>query len=116
MTAFMRWLAAASVCSILFCAATLGTFVPLRDDIGIQYLYAWPGAQTLIAGALAAGVALLALFVAIVYVARRHGAEDRARAALVGRWLMPVALVGLVVVGLAPALCLERPSGAGSQR
>ena len=101
----MRWLAAASVSCVCFCLAAFGTFVPLRDegDGSLQYLYAWPGGERLAAICSAALVALVGLFVAVTYLARRSG-TDRAALARAGRWLAPLTLPGLVTLGLAPAI------------
>ena len=59
MLRIMRWLAAAGVSCVCFCAAAFGTFVPLREEGGgFYYLHAWPGGGRL---ALIGAVAVLAL-------------------------------------------------------
>ena len=100
----MRWLTAAAASSVCFCAAAFGTFVPLRGEGGdIQYLYAWPGGGPLLAISATVLIALAGLFAAVVYLARRAGASQAARARG-GRWLAPLTLLGLVALGLAPAV------------
>ena len=66
-------------------------------------LYAWPGGGPLLAISATALVALAGFFAAVVYLARRAGASQAARARG-GRWLAPMTLLGLVALGLAPAV------------
>lgn len=104
MPRIMRWLAAASVSCVCFCASAFGTFVPLRDaDGGVYYLYAWPGgARLALLGAIAV-LALVLVFVAVAHLARRTSPEHGTRARA-GSWLAPLTLPGLVALGLAPAV------------
>ena len=100
----MRWLAAAAVSCVGFCAAAFGTFVPLREEGGgLYYLYAWPGGGRLALVGAAAVLALVLLYFGIAYLARRTSPEHLARARA-GAWLAPMTLVGLVALGLAPAV------------
>jgi hypothetical protein len=100
----VRWLAAAGLSCLCFCAAAFGTFVPLRGEGGdIQYLYAWPGGDRLLAIGATVFIAFAGLFAAVVYLARRSGA-NQAASARGGRWLAPLTLLWLVALGLAPAV------------
>ncbi len=99
----MRPLAAAAVSCTCFCAAVFGVFVPLRDESRIGYLYAWPGGETLALSAAAVVIVLVALYVAVTRLARRSSPEHAALARA-GRWLAPLMLPGLVLLGLAPAV------------
>lgn len=94
---------AASLSILCFCAAAFGTFLPLRDEGGIQYLYVWPGPLPLVAAAAAAVAFVAAVYLAVAQVARRHGAEAHA-AARSGRWLQPVTALGAVALGVLPAV------------
>ena len=100
----MRWLAAAAVSCVGFCAAAFGTFVPLREEgVGVYYLYAWPGGGRLTLVSAIAVLALVLTFFAVAYLARQTGPEQPARARS-GTWLAPLTLIGLVALGLSPAV------------
>jgi hypothetical protein len=99
----MRWLAASIASCALFCAAGLGTFLPLRDAAGIQYIFVWPGAVALLSLVAIAAAALSTLYYAVARRAQRHGPE-RVQIARAGRWLAPMAAPALCVFGVVPAV------------
>ena len=98
----MGWLLASVISCAFFCAAALGTFVPLSDVAGVQYTYVWPGAVKLLVVAGAIGLALAGLYASVVWSARRSAPEhlDVARS---GRWMSPLSPLGLIALGLLPA-------------
>ena len=98
MPRIMRWLPAAGASCLLFGAAVLGTFAPLRDADGIQYLFAWPGESTVLRLLLTVAVVLPALCAAIMRAATRRGPADRDRAKS-GRWMAPLSVLGVVAIG-----------------
>ena len=98
----MAWLAASLVSCVLFAAAALGTFVPLTDSRGIQYLYVWPGALRLALGSIGLGLSIIGLYVAVVRSVLRR-APEHVRDARAGRWLAPLTALGVVVIGILPA-------------
>jgi hypothetical protein len=99
----MRWLLAAVVSSALFAVAVLGTFRPLRGADGLQYVFVWSGAPAVLTACLLAAGALGVLYVVVVVVARRR-APEHAAAARSGRWLAPSAALGVVALGVLPAV------------
>ncbi len=99
----MLWAGAASLSILCFCAAAFGTFLPLRDEGGIQYLYVWPGLLPLLAAAAGAVALVAAVYLGVAQVARRRGAEANG-AARSGRWLQPLAALGIVAFGILPAI------------
>ena len=99
----MRWLAASILSCALFVAVALGTFLPLRDVAGIQYIFVWSGAQKLLLGSTVATLALTLTFDAIVRLTRRQNPEQVVTARA-GRWLAPMAAPGVCVLGLLPAV------------
>jgi hypothetical protein len=98
----MAWLAASLISCALFVAAALGTFVPLTDSSGVQYLYVWPGALKLALGSIAFGLPIVVLYVAVVRGIRRRDPEHMTEAQA-GRWLAPFTALGVVVIGILPA-------------
>jgi hypothetical protein len=98
----MPWLFAAAAACVCFCAAAFGTFVPLRDAAGIEYLFAWSGAAILAARSSVA-LSALALLYLIVVRARRDMPAPPA-AAQSGRWLAPLTGLACVPLGFLPAV------------
>ncbi len=98
----MTWLLASVVSCVLFNAAAFGTFVPLTDRTGTQYLYVWPGAATLALSSAAMGLSLVAAYLAVARAAVRL-APANVSAARAGTWLAPFAAIGLVALGILPA-------------
>jgi hypothetical protein len=103
MPSTMRWLIAASASCVCFSAAAFGTFVPLREPDGIQYLFALPSLVQLLTISLAVVAALTVLYFSVVSAARRRAPQALA-VARSGAWLAPLCLLALVVVGIAPAV------------
>ncbi len=99
----MRWLAASILSCALFCAVALGTFLPLRDAAGIQYIFVWPGTPTLLAGS---AIAAFLLTVIYYFVVRRTALRnpDHLASARSGRWLAPMTALALCVFGVVPAV------------
>jgi hypothetical protein len=81
----------------------LSTFVPLQNPSGVEYVFAAPPAAALLIAWLLCMFILVAAYVAVraLALARspQHLAEARA-----GRWLAPVAALGLVFFGILPAV------------
>jgi hypothetical protein len=98
----MRWLFLCLVSCVFFSAATFGTFLPLSDAAGVQYVYVWPGASTWILGSAAMGLALAALYAAVLWSARRRAPScvDEARS---GRWMSSLSALGVIALGVLPA-------------
>ena len=99
----MRWCLAAAAGLLCFAAVIGGTFVPLRDASGLQYLYAWPGGAALGRMAVACTLGVVAVWLVMIGAARRAGGAAVAEARA-GRWLAPLAALAVVVVGVAPAV------------
>src|SRR5258708_2433286 len=98
----MPWLLAAAAACTLFSAVAFGTFVPLRDAGGIEYLFAWPGAAVLATRSLIALSGLAALYAGVRRVGRGVPAHrDDARS---GRWLAPLTALACVMLGVLPAV------------
>ena len=79
------------------------TFVPTDLGSGLEYLFIPAPWQTL-AMAFAAVIAGLATIVGIVYLLVRLRVPDRLAEARTLSWLTPASLVGLVALGIAPAI------------
>jgi hypothetical protein len=99
----MRWLLIASGSSLVFLAVVLGTFVPLDHGDHVEYLFAAPSAATLLSVWAAYVGALLALFVIVCRLARSQP-DEIARQARAGRWLAPLAAIGILALGVLPAV------------
>jgi hypothetical protein len=99
----MLWLLAACAACVIFGAAALGTFVPLRNTGGIEYLFAGPPPLTLLAAAVLSVTALTALYLIVNDIAQRR-APDRTGFAKSGRWLSPIAALSVVALGVVPAM------------
>jgi hypothetical protein len=99
----MGWLLASIVSAILFVTAALSTFSPLTDQTGMQYAFVWPGGLKLAAGAALSTLLLLLLYFAVLDVVRRCN-PSRTGEARSGRWLAPIASLGAVILGFAPAV------------
>ncbi len=98
----MRWLGGAVASCAGFAFAVAGTFEPLRDEQGVEYVFAAPAALTLVWLVAVVLVVLALLFVAIAARARRLDPTAHPDAAR--RWLAPLCVPGIVVLGLAPAI------------
>lgn len=99
---FRIWVVVACLSCVCFCAAALGTFVPLRRATGIEYLFAWSGGSALITAAMAATIAVVGLYLALGSAVRRHAPGNLASARS-GRWLAPTCGLALVAIGVLPA-------------
>jgi hypothetical protein len=99
----MWWLLAACGSCLLFSTAVFGTFVPLQNADGVEYLFAWPPAATILAAWLTAVVGLGAGFGAVRALASSTSSAhlDEARS---GRWFRPIAALGVVALGIVPAV------------
>lgn len=99
----MRSLVAAIVSSSLWVAVEFGTFVPLAQPDGIEYVYVWPGGPRLLAwSAAAAGLITLAHWLVGRAVRRRE--SDRHRAPDVHRWMRPLMALSAAPLGILPAV------------
>ena len=99
----MRWLVAACGSCLLFSAAVFGTFLPLQTPEGVESLFVWPPAATLLAAWLASVVGLVTALFAVQALARARSPQHLAEARS-GRWLAPIAAVGVVALGILPAV------------
>lgn len=99
----MGWLLASIASCVLVATAVLSTFTPLSDTSGTQYAFVWPGAPKLTVAAFLAIAAIVTLYFAAVYAARRRD-PARIGEARRGRWLAPIAALGVALLGFAPAL------------
>jgi hypothetical protein len=99
----MRWFLAAAFSCLLFAAIASSTFVALRDSAGTEYLFAWPGGSALIKVSLATATALAGLFLA-VWRSAPPSSDTRGDLARNGRWLAPLTLLGLTLIGILPAV------------
>ncbi len=99
----MWWLLAGCVSCLFFSAAVLGTFVPLQNPRGVEYVFAAPPAATVLLGWLLSTFILVTGFFAVRVFARAQSAQHLARAHS-GRWLAPVAGLGIVFLGILPAV------------
>jgi hypothetical protein len=99
----MRWLLAALGSSLLFNLAVFGTFLPLQNPDGLEYIFVWPSSATFLTAELVSGVSLVAVFFAVRALARSRPNADVAEAAS-GRWLAPIAALGIVALGILPAV------------
>jgi hypothetical protein len=88
----MRWLTGSVASFTLFVLAATATFVPLAGAAGVQYLFVWPGAMRWLAvtAAVAAGLVIVHVLLG------RGGARS-------GRWTMPLAWLGVALLGVIPA-------------
>jgi hypothetical protein len=77
--------------------------VPLQNPDGVEYVFVAPPAETLLSAWLACACVLVTAFLAVRALARtqslRHLAEAQA-----GRWLAPIAALGVVALGILPAV------------
>jgi hypothetical protein len=94
---------AAALSCLGFWAAAFGTFLPLADARGVQYLYVWPGARALAGAAVGIVVLLAALYFGVVTAARRW-APQQLDEALAARWLAPLRWPGIVCLGILAAV------------
>lgn len=98
----MRWLFALCATSWLFAIATTASFVPMAHPEGLEYVFVWPPAHSLVLAG-ASAMALLGLgYAMVIGAARRLEGSDR-DAARSGRWMAPLALLGLAGIGMLPA-------------
>ena len=99
----MRWFFAATLSCLIFAATVSSTFVPLRDANGIDYLLAWPGSRTLAVVSSIVVLSLLFIYLAVITAARAvpEAVSQQARA---GRWLAPLTGLGLIIIGMLPAI------------
>src|SRR6187399_968492 len=98
----MRWILAVAASCTCFGVATSGTFLPLRRNDGLEYLFVWPGAPAAVAIAAVALVVAAVLYGLVLWTTQRW-VPSSADAARAGRWLAPLAAVGFVAFGLLPA-------------
>jgi len=96
------WLLASIAGSLAFTFVALGTFVPLRDADGLQYLFVWAGGTTLSVASLLVCLTLAAAFISVRLAARDAGGVRRADARS-GRWMAPVVVLALAPLGILPA-------------
>ena len=99
----MRWLTAAAGSIVCFTFVALGTFVPLRDAAGIEYIFVAPTAGALLTVSAIAVFALAALYASVSAVVARR-APDSIVEARSGRWLAPVTGVAALALGILPAV------------
>jgi hypothetical protein len=99
----MWWLLAACVSCLFFCAGVLGTFVPLQNPTGVEYVFAAPPAAAVLPAWLLCAVVLGAAFLAVRARARARSLQDFTEANA-GRWLAPIAAIGVVALGILPAV------------
>ena len=99
----MWWLLAACVSWLIFSTAVLSTFAPLQNPTGVEYVFVAPPAATLVPAWLLGIVVLVTAFVAVRAWARIQSPQQLAEAHS-GRWLAPIAAVGVVALGILPAV------------
>jgi hypothetical protein len=99
----MWWLLGVCISCLFFCTGVLGTFVPLQNPNGVEYLFVAPTAATLWPAWLLCVVVLVTAFFA-VRARARAGSPQQLAEANSGRWLAPLAAVGVVALGILPAV------------
>src|SRR5206468_9237657 len=82
----MWWLLAACVSCLFFCAGVLGTFVPLQNPNGVEYVFVAPPAAAVWPAWLLCTVVLVTAFFAVRASARAQSLPHLAEASS-GRWL-----------------------------
>jgi hypothetical protein len=98
----MRWLGASILSCTCFCAVALGTLLPLRDAAGIQYIFVWPGASTLLAAFAVTALTLICIYRTVAKRAQRL-VPEHAASARSGEWLAPLTLLTLCPFGVLAA-------------
>ena len=99
----MWWLVAACISCLFFSTAVLSTFVPLQNPGGVEYVFAAPPAASVLVAWLLGVFILAAAFVAVRALAQGRSPQHLAQARA-GRWLAPVAALGIVFLGILPAV------------
>jgi hypothetical protein len=99
----MRWLLAVLVGLWLFGVIVTASFIPMAHPDGLEYLFVWPTGRALWVPFLATALALLLSYVLVARAATRMNHEDR-EGAKSGRWVAPLALLGLAPLGILPAV------------
>jgi hypothetical protein len=99
----MWWLLAACVSCLFFSAGVLGTFVPFQNPNGIEYVFVAPPAATVLPAWLLCTVVLVAAFFAVQVWTRARSPQHLADAQS-GRWLAPIAAIGVIAFGILPAV------------
>jgi hypothetical protein len=99
----MWWLLGVCVSCLFFCTGVLGTFVPLQNPNGVEYVFVAPRAATLWPAWLMCTAALVGAFFAVRARARTRSLQDLAEASS-GRWLAPLAAIGVVALGIVPVV------------
>src|ERR1700730_11832246 len=90
----MWWLLAVCVSCLFFCSGVLGTFVPLQNPNGVEYVFAAPPAATVGAAWLLCIVVLVAAFIAVRARAQAQSLQHLAEANS-GRWLAALAALAV---------------------
>ena len=99
----MWWLLAACGSCLLFSAIVSGTFVPLQNPDGVEYLFVSPPAAALLTSWPIIVAGLVTAFFGVRALAR-GGSSPHLVEADSGRWLAPIAALGVVVFGILPAV------------
>ena len=99
----MRWFFAATLSCLIFAAIVSSTFVPLHDSNGIDYLFAWPGPFTLATVSSIVVLSVLLIYLAVI-AAARASSQSALQQARDGQWLAPLTGLGLIVIGILPAV------------
>jgi len=99
----MRWFVAATLSCLIFAAILSSTFVPLHDSNGIDYLFAWPGPFTLATVSSIVVLSVLLIYLAVI-AAARASSQSALQQARDGQWLAPLTGLGLIIIGILPAV------------
>ena len=99
----MWWLLAVCVSCLFFCMGVLGTFVPLQNPDGVEYVFAAPPALPVAPAWILCIVVLVAACVAVRARAQAQSLQHLAEANS-GRWFAPLAAIGVVALGILPAV------------
>jgi hypothetical protein len=99
----MRWLLAVCASCSLFALVAIGAFLPLRDAGNLQYIFVWRGAAASALAALVVSASIAAAYTFVALTARRAGPASLATART-GRWLAPLAAIGILSIGILPAV------------
>ena len=104
MGASARIAAAGAAVALFVTTSVLGLFVPLQENAGTNYLFAWPGERLVTMTFVVSALAVLLLYLTVVIAATRVSPASHAEART-GRWLAPLgwsAALALSVFAAAP--------------
>ncbi|MEO7192227.1 MAG: hypothetical protein ABI051_14340 [Vicinamibacterales bacterium] len=99
----MRWLLAVSLSALAFAFSATGTFVPLQTAPGVDYLFVWSGSGVMLMMAVLIAASFGGTYALVVRRAARRGPAVLAKVRT-GRWMLPMAWLGLLTLGILPAV------------